>query len=151
MSGQDQVTIMSSRANGGSGGTSTSAARVILQTSGPQANKIVSQQGPPPLTSIVLSTSAASKMLGNKDHPSPSSKVAELSSTKHRVKQLLETYSMTAEKSLMGPEEAAYSKFDQSYSGMWFRGLPISLLKKISNDKLTSIRWICKANNISLF
>ena len=118
MSGPDQVTIMSSRANGGSGGTSTSAARVILQTSGPQANKIVSQQGPPPLTSIVLSTSAASKMLGNKDHPSPSSKVAELSSTKHRVKQLLETYSMTAEKSLMGPEEAAYSKFDQSYSGM---------------------------------
>ena len=116
MSSQDQVTIMSSRSNGG-GGTSTSAARVILQTTGPPINKIASQ-GPPPLTSIVLSTSAASKMLGNKD-PSPSTKVAELSSTKHRVKQLLETYSMTAEKSLMGPEEAAYSKFEQSYSGMF--------------------------------
>ena len=115
MSAQDQVTIMSSRSAGG-GGTSTSAARVILQTSGPSLNKIVSQ-GPPPLTSIVLSTSAASKMLGNAD-PSPSNKVAELSSTKHRVKQLLETYSMTAEKSLMGPEEMAYTKFDQSYSGI---------------------------------
>ena len=115
MSVQDQVTIMSSRSTGG-GGTSTSAARVILQTSGPPINKLVSQ-GPPPLTSIVLSTSAASKMLGNAD-PSPSNKVAELSSTKHRVKQLLETYSMSAEKSLMGPEEMAYSKFEQSYSGM---------------------------------
>ena len=114
MSAQDQVTIMSSRSSGG-GGTSTSAARVILQTSGPVNKHAV--QGPPPLTSIVLSTTAASKMLGNND-PSPSNKVAELSSTKHRVKQLLETYSMTAEKSLMGPEEAAYSKFDQSYSGM---------------------------------
>ena len=120
MSTPDQVTIMSSRSNGG-GGPSSSAARVILQTSGPPINKMASQ-GPPPLTSIVLSTSVASKMLGSKD-PSPSSKVAELSSTKHRVKQLLETYSMTAEKSLMGPEEAVYSKFDQSYSGMELHSL----------------------------
>ena len=118
MSAQDQVTIMSARSNGG-GGASTSAARVILQSSGPPINKIASQ-GPPPLTSIVLSTSAASKMLGNNE-PSSSSKVAELSSTKHRVKRLLETYSMTAEKSLMGPEEVAYSKFDQSYSGRFKR------------------------------
>ena len=114
MSAADQVTIMSSRMAGG--GPSTSAARVILQNSGPPTNKVVSQ-GPPPLTSIVLSTSAASKMLEN-TNPSASSKVAELSSTKHRVKQLLETYSMTAEKSLMGPEDVAYSKFDQSYSGI---------------------------------
>ena len=114
MSAQDQVTIMAARSNGG-GGASTSAARVILQSSGPPINKIASQ-GPPPLTSIVLSTSAASKMLGSKE-PSSSNKVAELSSTKHRAKQLLETYSMTAEKSLRGPEEDAYSKFDQSYSG----------------------------------
>ena len=114
MSAADQVTIMSARM--AAGGPSTSAARVILQNNGPPTNKVVSQ-GPPPLTSIVLSTSAASKMLEN-TNPSASSKVAELSSTKHRVKQLLETYSMTAEKSLMGPEDVAYSKFDQSYSGI---------------------------------
>ena len=115
MSAAVQVTIMSSRSAGG-GGPSTSAARVILQNSGNPTNKVVSQ-GPPPLTSIVLSTSAASKMLGSTT-PSASTKVAELSSTKHRVKQLLETYSMSAEKSLMGPEEVVYAKFDQSYSGI---------------------------------
>ena len=132
MSSADQVTIMSARGGpGGAGGglevtsTASAAARVILQSTSqpPQNVAYKMQQDPPPLTSIVLSTSAASKMLA---HSSPlathqqQNAVPELhGATKHRVKQLLETYSMTAEKSLMGPEECqTYAKFDHpSYSG----------------------------------